>query len=319
MAEKKKDEIRSFIFLLGILLLILCTVWGGKKYIKWKSSIPESNKSLPRSQSFVNDNTQLYTDLKVFHLSFDDTINIFKDITDNENKYLSIFENPMLGWLKSLHQETGVKVSCYVFFSDGAFSLSQCTTKFKSEFESNCDWLRFGFHSEFPEKKYNEGNENDIIEDYNRVINCLLEIVGHNSIDNMVRLEGFQGTCQGMKMLGENSIEPIVGLYGPDDGRKSYYLDTDESDYLYCHDIYYDNETGLLFVSTDLRTEYIIGTRNKIREFQTDAWNNQLDIFEVFSHEWVISNYNKYKIRKLCNWANKNGYKFEFLEDKLQK
>ena len=31
MAEKKKDEIRSFIFLLGILLLILCTVWGGEK------------------------------------------------------------------------------------------------------------------------------------------------------------------------------------------------------------------------------------------------------------------------------------------------
>ena len=96
---------------------------GGRKYIKWRSSIPESNKSLSRSESYVKDNTQLYNDKMNFHLSLDDTINIFKDITDNENRYLSIFENPMLGWLKSLHQETGVKVSCYVFLSDGIFHL----------------------------------------------------------------------------------------------------------------------------------------------------------------------------------------------------
>lgn len=128
-------------------------MWG--EYIKWRNSIPESNKSLPRSEFYVKDNTQLYNDQKIFHLSLDDTINIFKNITDNENIYLSVFENPMLGWLKSLHQETGVKVSRYVFFSDGTFSLSQCTTKFKNEFEDNCDWLRFGFHSGFPERKYN--------------------------------------------------------------------------------------------------------------------------------------------------------------------
>lgn len=292
---------------------------GGGKYIKWRSSIPKSNKSLPRSESYVKNNTEPCNDMEYFHVSFDDTINIFKDITDNENRYFSIFDNPMLGWLKSLHQETGVKVSCYVFFSDGKFSLSQCTTKFKGEFEDNCDWLRFGFHSGFPQKKYNEGNKIDIIEDYNRVINCLLDIVGHNSIDNVVRIESFQGTCQGLRMLAKNSVEPIVGLYGPDDGRKSYYLDKDKSEYLYCHDSYYDNNTGLLFISTDLRAEYVVGVKDKISEFQTDIWNNQLGIIELFSHEWAVNNYNKYKIRELCKWASKNGYKFEFLEDELQK
>ena len=94
-------------------------------------------------------------------------------------------------------------------------------------------------------------------------------------------------------------MEPIVGLYGPDDGRKSYDLDMDKSEYLYCHDSYYDNKTGLLFISTDLRAEYVVGVKDKISEFQTDAWNNQLGIIELFSHEWAINNYNKYKIREL--------------------
>lgn len=103
MAEKKRVVIRRLIFLLGALILALCTVCVGGEYIKWRNSIPESNKSLPRSEFYVKDNTQLYNDQKIFHLSLDDTINIFKDITDNENIYLSVFENPVLGWLKSLH------------------------------------------------------------------------------------------------------------------------------------------------------------------------------------------------------------------------
>lgn len=80
---------------------------------------------MPRNDSYDKNDAQSY---KNFHLSIDDTINTFRDITDNEDKYSSIFENRTLKWIRALREKTGGIVSFYVFFSDGEFSLMQCTT-----------------------------------------------------------------------------------------------------------------------------------------------------------------------------------------------
>lgn len=315
--SKIKQHIGKKVVLIILFLrrfLLSLRMWGGKK----KPSIPETNKSLPRNESYVVENNFQDNEYKIFHLSFDDTINIFKDITEKKDKYSSIFENSTLEWLKTLHEETGIKVSFYVFLSSKDFSLAQCTTKFKKEFEDNSNWLRFGFHSAKPGKIYGNENGNGILEDYNSTIRHLYEIAGYKSIDHVIRLESFQGTCSGILSLANNSVEPVVGLYGPDDGRKCYYLDTNKSAFLYCHDSYYDTENGLWFISSDVRVEYVACVKNKIKEFSTDAWNNQMGIVEIFSHEWEINILNKYKINELCRWAYNNGYVFEFLENILE-
>ena len=104
-------------------------------------------------------------------------------------------------------------------------------------------------------------------------------------------------------------------MLAPDDGRNCYYLDSDKSKYVYSHDYYYDDESNIIFVSTDLRVEYVNSTDRKIREFDSDCWNNQLDILEVFTHEWLLNVDNQKKSEEFFSWAANNAYSFGFIEE----
>ena len=55
--------------------------------------------------------------------------------------------------------------------------------------------------------------------------------------------------------ISNNISEPIIGLYTSDDKRNNYFLDNNENNYIYCHDIMEKN--NLYFISTDLRIESV--------------------------------------------------------------
>lgn len=48
-----------------------------------------------------------------------------------------------LNWYKELHYKYGVVISCYVYYEDDNFNLSQFPSKYRGEFERNNYWLRF--------------------------------------------------------------------------------------------------------------------------------------------------------------------------------
>ena len=80
------------------------------------------------------------------HCSVDDTLWIFKDLTEHK-EYVSIFENPILNKIKELHLKFGAVFTCYCFFNAWYnFTLADATDRFTKEFEKNADWLKFGFH-----------------------------------------------------------------------------------------------------------------------------------------------------------------------------
>lgn len=70
----------------------------------------------------VIENTESFEELtkkvscsnKMLHVSFDDTINAFKDLIDNNRT--SLFDSPFFGALKTLHDTYGVVFSCYCFY-----------------------------------------------------------------------------------------------------------------------------------------------------------------------------------------------------------
>lgn len=267
------------------------------------------------------DRTDLYVDEectqgKYFHLSFDDTIECFKDITEND--YNSIFENPTFLWFKKLHETYGVIISCYCYYeelNENSFNLNVCTRKYQSEFRENSEWLRFGFHALNESAIYN-GNQ-DIYSDYVTTIRALIEITGQESIDNIIRLHGFSGSYNDIQRIVNSDLEPVVGLLTADDKRMSYYLSIEANDYIYSHDYVYDSLMGCLLISTDLRVEYIDIIDNKIMEFERASWNNQLGWLVVFSHEWALNPVIKDNIEALCKYARDAGYCFEFFEDIL--
>jgi len=90
---------------------------------------------------------EVYITQKEIHISVDDTIYIFKDLTENQEKYNSIFENETLSFLKKCNEQYGAKFSMYCFAEYGDMKLSECTGAYKQEFIENKDWLNFGFHA----------------------------------------------------------------------------------------------------------------------------------------------------------------------------
>lgn len=51
-----------------------------------------------------------------------------------------MFENSTLNWFKELYKKYGVVISCYVYYEDKDFNLTQFLDKYKSEFTANNDW-----------------------------------------------------------------------------------------------------------------------------------------------------------------------------------
>lgn len=253
------------------------------------------------------------TGKNIFSLSFDDTILLFKDIY--ENNYKSIFQNQTLNWFQESHKKYGVVISCYVYYENDDFNLSRFQSKYKKQFEENSDWLRFGFHTLNSKTDYRKG---EIKNDYIKTVNQLERIVGDKSIDNVIRLQMFQGSKNNIKELVQYSNQPIKGLLTADDNRQSYYLSKNNNSFIYFHDELYDSSMNLFFFSTDFRTEYVNNINKKLKELDKKCWNNQRDDLVVFSHEWALNIENKEKIEKVCKHAFNKNYRFVFFEDELK-
>ncbi len=68
------------------------------------------------------------------HLSFDDTISIFMDITEHKENYQSIFENDTLGFLKSMHNDWGGYSAYIVFMKQTALACLTARTSLQKIF-----------------------------------------------------------------------------------------------------------------------------------------------------------------------------------------
>lgn len=302
----KKYLKKAIIGLCWFIVMLLTTVWSNN-YAKFSIT---GNKSYIRYDSYVIESN---TGKNVFSLSFDDTFCVFKNIADTKPK--SIFENPTFSWYRELHNRYGVVISSYVYFEDNDFNLTNFPANYKEEFIANSDWLRFGFHARNKSTYY---VSEEIKADYVKTINELKRIMGKECIDNVIRLQGFQGSIDEIRKLRLLKEEPIVGLFTADDNRQSYYLDMEKNKYIYSHDECYDKNLDLFFFSTDFRIEYVDNINVKLDELNKDSWKNQKGDLVVFSHEWALNTVNRLKIEKVCKYAQDKGYKFGFFEDLIK-
>ena len=107
----------------------------------------------------------------------DDVIWFLRDLARQRPK--SIFDHPYLGGFRKVHQATGLKVQFNLFYRTDffygmdEFTLAEMPSVYKSEFQDNADWIKFGFHSlqEFPDYPW-------INADYGDVAKCLTMIRG---------------------------------------------------------------------------------------------------------------------------------------------
>ena len=295
MKSKNKYLILSFILIIFLSFYLL---------FKSNNEIINLKKVVEFTKTPLNLNMNIKKENKKIIVSIDDTIDIFKDLTKNKATYTSIFDNKTLKYFKQLHDEYGLIVTFYVFYSYDHFNLSQATDKFKHEFIENSDWLKFGFHAYDANADYSLTTYEESKHDYEEVVKQLERVCGKESISTLIRIHSYKGNIDSIKAMKESKYG-ITGVYTADDERNSYYLDLDiikqiiENDYI--------EKDKLLWFHTDYRLEKI----DKFENILNDIYNN--DILTIFTHEWLLDDdLIILKLKTFCDFATTNGYNFSF-------
>ncbi len=250
------------------------------------------------------------------HFSVDDCITLFRDLTENADRYDSIFDQPTLRAVKGLHDEFGIKISFYVYYSvntdDTVFDLSMATDRFSDEFSANADWLRFGYHAPDSEA-YQSATAEEHGKYYQLTVEQLLRITGSlECIDNFVRLDRYLADADTVRTLA-SAEEGITGLLiadRSDPDRDSYALSQEAKKICYAEDWWV--EEGVCYTPTDVRLEAIE---------TDDAFYKLLKSMEkdprltVFTHEWILGDEDVQKyMRWFAEYAHNCGIPFAFPE-----
>lgn len=242
---------------------------------------------------------------KKLHISIDDTIEVFEDLTENEGKYGSIFDNYTLNLCKEMNESYGACFSFYCFFKNDKFSLSNCTRKFKDEFEQNSSWLRFNYHGFDEFEDPNSIKIDEYISRHKLFLYNMIEIVGENSFDNYTRLSFFHGSYEVIEYLSGY----VEGFYTADDDRLSYYFDYSLNDYILTNLNYFDNDLQVNFMKTNIRLEY---SNNPFKDL---FFLNNEEIV-IFTHENQIINGKApgvWKIIEVCKYGYRYKCCFDFI------
>lgn len=283
---------------------------------------------------------------KILHMSFDDTIYAFQDLTTNASTYTTIFDSPFFGALKTMHDTYGAVFSCYCYYNEYTdetkgtlvFSLADCTTDFAEDFAANADWLRFGFHTIDLYTNYAAASAETALGDYETTINRLIAITGSiDCIDTCVRLHNYSGSAEVCVAL-RDAVCGVTGLLSGEQSdilSQGYYFSSALDAIASIVGIkgrYFDAETQLFFFPTNTRLDnYIAYDPNAANYVETylDSLitaqrKNRNHVMIMFAHQNQMFNsssglstdyVNRFTI--CCAWAVENGYSFAFPMDKI--
>lgn len=215
----------------------------------------------------------------LIHISYDDVYLILEDLSNNQDRYESIFQNKMLFLLKILHDTTGASFTLYVYEYAGKYSITDVPDKWKSEFEENSEWLKFGYHGICPEISYLDENISidDFKNSYQTVENSIIFFAGHKSLSNILRLSYFSGTDDIIDYLSKSGIKVLLTA---DDTRLNYNLNFEENNLINQDEILQKGD--LTYVKTDIRYE------NTPDIEQALVNNSGEPIIVLFTHEWAF-------------------------------
>lgn len=246
------------------------------------------------------------------HISIDDCIDVFQDLSLHSDRYRSAFDQPVLHFLMGLHERYGVTVSLYFFYSwdveaEGRFQLHDMTSRYAEEFSRESDWLKFGFHAKDADAYETLDAEMETLY-YESTVQELLRITGSkDSIDHFVRLDRYWADRDVTTALLELD-DGIDGLLAADDPSvQSYGLTEQEMEQLYTDDWYID-DYGVAYTPTDIWLEGIENDDEFYRLLSEVATQPRII---VFTHEWLLtSRYPtkaKLKVQRYMKWIAEYG------------
>ncbi len=270
---------------------------------------------------------------KKYRISLDDVIWLFQNLTENKDKYSSMFEDPYMTWLKTIHDEFGTKFHLNVYYEtdrNGGFNLSQMTDKYKNEWIANADWLRLSFHAnaDLPSRPYANVSYEQMYFEAQRVDKEIRRFAGEQAHANTVTtIHWGEVSLEGTKALRDLGYKAFVGDYNwkVRTGADIRMCATLEQcfvvqQYGFCR----DKELDVIYFSYNGETDVqhikdttLIGPMFESKLGPKENYHfKDICLHEQYFHLTPPEEHKYYeKMRAAATWFRDNGYESVFMDD----
>ena len=269
---------------------------------------------------------------KKYRFALDDNIWFLQNINENKDTFKSIFEDPYLNLLKSIHDRHNSKFHVNIYYETprhGGFNISQMTDKFKSEFIANSDWLRFSFHAnaDKPSRPYLFATYEQAYFEMDRVNKEIIRFAGEECLSKTVMTLHWGDcsieTARAFRDLGVRAIIcEFLNLHTDDCTDLKLYCDEEQVSLLRKYGFLYDKETDLFLFRHNSGIQR--KSPDKIYEVMEAQrkFSPLYEIKDICLHEqyfypefkWYQDNYFE-KLDTAAQWCDDNGYEPIFMDE----
>jgi len=269
---------------------------------------------------------------KKYRFSLDDNIWFLQNLTKNANVYSSMFEDPYLTLLKTMHDKYGTKFHINIYYECpefGGFDLTQMTDKFKDEWKANSDWLRLSAHarSDKPDRPYINADYDKTYTEFSEINKEILRFAGREAFaDKVTTVHWGEATTESVRALHDMGVRAMVGCFNwgtQSNSDIAYDLDAEKCAMMQRYGLYYDKDTDM---------KYFLYSRMNIQHAPLDqipllAERFVRDIplytfFEMCVHEqYFYPHYARYykdyyeRLETGIRWCHENGYEPSFVTE----
>ena len=262
------------------------------------------------------------TGYKTYRLAVDDVIRCFENITQHQQEYTSIFQDPYLKIFKDLHDTYGTYVHMHLFYetNDGHYNLSMFPDKYKEEFKANGHWLKFTFHSrkEYPRSPYKNADYDLVYREGKQVEAEILRFAGPEVMSNITSQHFADSNLQATRAFRNLGFRVIDGYFIFDkngDPCVSYYLNKEQTRHAFDRDFWVDNKEDIIFVKDDIVIDTV--PLAEIPAYMENISNAENHCFHyVLIHEqYFYEDYARYepdyreRVFATVDWCVKHGYR----------
>lgn len=277
---------------------------------------------------------------KKFRVSSDDNIRFLKNLTDNADKYSSLFDDPYLAMYKRVHDETGACIHLNLFFESGdgslweneePFNLSMMTDKYKAEWEKNSDWLRLSFHSrrEHPMWPYKNAAYETIYDEAKAVNDEVVRFAGEKTLAKTTTIHFGATNENAMRAVRNLGYKNFAGYFEFDSEGNTlvaYHYPRDLVSHVGGRDFWHDNELDVVYVRIDRVMNLAKTVEENIAKIdEVLAVPERAGFVELMIHEQYF--YKKYGgyiekfgeiVLECCKHLCERGYTSTFIEDAVK-
>ena len=264
-----------------------------------------------------------------YRLAIDDIVWSMMELTERADEIRSIFEVPFFSLFRDLHGEFGTKIHMNLYYTDetSRFNLSMVPEKFRDEFRSNSEWLKFTFHARAndPNHIYQHAPYSELLHDYHQVTNEILRFAGPEVNTNVNGLHFAETTLEGARALRSVGIRCLVGYYVTANGCPSiaYYLNREQNAHCFDRDFWVDTAEDIIFSKDKMVIDQFGLHEIEDRlDYLKNERPHEAGTMNFVTHEqYFYPRYRYYqedyrqKIFTAVGWAVRNGYDPCFLDD----